>query len=81
MAAGARNRTDPAPSHPVPKIHNRPGTARCSTRNDSHGPLCRRYRRAKQAVGWWPGQPEPGVLDWHLPHGYSYTVTPEPCPI
>jgi hypothetical protein len=41
-------------------------------------PLCRRHHRAKQAPGWRLEQPEPGTMVWHLPHGRSYTVTPDP---
>lgn len=48
---------------------------------DSHGPLCRRHHQAKQADGWRLEQPEPGVLAWTLPHGRTYTVTPEPYPV
>src|ERR1700691_1412314 len=44
-------------------------------------PLCRRHHQAKQAPGWRLEQPEPGVLIWHLPHGRSYTVRPEPYPV
>jgi hypothetical protein len=44
-------------------------------------PLCRRHHQAKQASGWRLEQPEPGVLIWHLPHGRSYTVRPEPYPV
>jgi hypothetical protein len=44
-------------------------------------PLCRRHHQAKQATGWRLEQPEPGVLIWHLPHGRSYTVKPEPYPL
>jgi hypothetical protein len=44
-------------------------------------PLCRRHHQAKQASGWRLEQPEPGVLVWHLPHGRSYTVRPEPYPV
>jgi hypothetical protein len=43
-------------------------------------PLCRRHHQAKQAPGWRLEQPEPGVLIWHLPHGRSYPVRPEPYP-
>jgi hypothetical protein len=41
-------------------------------------PLCRRHHRAKQAPGWRLDQPEPGTLVWTMPHGRSYTVTPDP---
>ena len=44
-------------------------------------PLCRRHHQAKQAPGWRLEQPEPGVLIWHLPHGRSYPVRPEPYPL
>jgi hypothetical protein len=44
-------------------------------------PLCRRHHQAKQAPGWRLEQPEPGVLIWHLPHGRSYPVRPEPYPV
>jgi hypothetical protein len=44
-------------------------------------PLCRRHHQAKQAPGWRLEQPEPGVLIWHLPHGRSYAVRPEPYPV
>jgi hypothetical protein len=40
-------------------------------------PKCRRHHRAKQVQGWRVGQPEPGVLDWRLPHGRTYRVEPE----
>jgi hypothetical protein len=41
-------------------------------------PKCRRHHHAKQVQGWRVGQPEPGVLDWRLPHGRTYRVEPEP---
>src|SRR5215469_11944090 len=44
-------------------------------------PLCRRHHRAKQATGWRLEQPQPGVMTWTLPHGRTYTVTPEPYPV
>src|SRR5580692_9498981 len=44
-------------------------------------PLRRRHHQAKQAPGWRLEQPEPGVLIWHLPHGRSYAVRPEPYPV
>jgi hypothetical protein len=43
--------------------------------------LCRRHHEAKQAPGWHLGQPEPGTLAWTLPHGRSYTASPEPYPV
>jgi hypothetical protein len=41
-------------------------------------PLCRRHHRAKQAEGWHLDQPQPGVMVWRLPHGRTYTTTPDP---
>jgi hypothetical protein len=44
-------------------------------------PCCRRHHRAKQTPGWRLEQLQPGVMTWHLPHGLTYTVTPEPYPV
>ena len=44
-------------------------------------PLCRRHHRAKQAPRWHLSQDQPGTLTWQLPHGRSYTVTPDPYPV
>jgi hypothetical protein len=61
--------------HTVP--HDQGGrTCECNM-----SPLCRKHHRAKQADGWRLEQPEPGVLVWHLPHGRSYTVVPDPYPV
>ncbi len=43
-------------------------------------PLCRNHHQAKQCPGWHTTQPEPGTLTWTLPHGRTYTTTPEPYP-
>jgi hypothetical protein len=42
--------------------------------------LCRRHHQTKQAPGWRPDQPEPGLLVWTLPSGRQVTVTAEPYP-
>jgi len=44
-------------------------------------PLCRRHHQAKQAPRWHLSQDQPGTLTWQLPHGRSYTVTPDPYPV
>ncbi|HUC24409.1 MAG TPA: hypothetical protein VMA73_17000 [Streptosporangiaceae bacterium] len=44
-------------------------------------PLCRRHHRAKQAPRWHLSQDQPGTLSWQLPHGRSYTTTPEAYPV
>jgi hypothetical protein len=61
--------------------HSRQPVSKNVVHIDGHGPLCRRHHRCKQAEGWHLEQPEPGVLAWHLPHGRSYTTTPEPYPV
>ncbi len=42
---------------------------------------CRRDHQLKQHPGWRVDMPQPGHLTWHLPHGRSYTTTPEPYPV
>src|SRR5262249_52564268 len=44
-------------------------------------PLCRRHHRAKQAPRWRLDQPEPGVMEWTLPSGRTYTTRPAAYPI
>jgi len=39
-------------------------------------PLCRFHHKVKQAHGWELAQPEPGVLNWTAPSGWTYRVTP-----
>jgi hypothetical protein len=39
-------------------------------------PLCRKHHQAKQAPGWYLGQPLPGVLAWTTPTGRTYTTGP-----
>ena len=43
-------------------------------------PLCRHHHRCKQAEGWRPDQPEPGVMNWTTPSGRRYTTRPGPYP-
>jgi hypothetical protein len=45
------------------------------------GPLCRFHHQCKQAEGWRLRQPTPGVFSWTMPHGRSYTTTPEAYPV
>ena len=37
-------------------------------------PLRRTHHQAKQAHGWNPDQPRPGVLTWTTPTGRTYTT-------
>ena len=39
-------------------------------------PLCRFHHKVKQANGWELAQPEPGILIWTAPSGWTYRVTP-----
>jgi hypothetical protein len=43
-------------------------------------PACRRDHRAKQAHGWHVDHPEPGRLNWTLPHGRTYSTEPDTYP-
>ena len=40
------------------------------------GPLCRHHHRIKQLQGWRLEQPEPGVLAWVTPSGWTYLTGP-----
>ena len=42
---------------------------------------CRRHHRLKGTAGWHAEMTAPGTITWTLPHGRSYTTTPEPYPI
>ncbi len=39
-------------------------------------PLCRHHHRVKQLQGWRLEQPEPGVLAWVTPSGWTYLTGP-----
>ena len=39
-------------------------------------PLCRHHHRIKQLQGWRLEQPEPGVLAWVTPSGWTYLTGP-----
>jgi hypothetical protein len=42
---------------------------------------CRRHHRLKGTAGWHAEMTTPGVITWTLPHGRTYTTTPEPYPV
>jgi hypothetical protein len=42
---------------------------------------CRRHHRLKGSAGWHAEMTAPGTITWTLPHGRSYTTTPEPYPV
>jgi hypothetical protein len=42
---------------------------------------CRRHHRLKGSAGWHADMTTPGTITWTLPHGRSYTTTPEPYPV
>jgi hypothetical protein len=42
---------------------------------------CRRHHRLKGTGGWHADMTTPGTITWTLPHGRTYTTTPEPYPV
>jgi hypothetical protein len=45
------------------------------------GCLCRRHHRCKQSPGYRVAQVEPGVFEWAMPTGHTYTVHGDPLPV
>jgi uncharacterized protein DUF222 len=45
------------------------------------GYLCRRHHRCKQAPGYRVEQTTPGVFEWAMPTGHTYSVRRDPLPV